>query len=333
MLNQDENRLMYVKDRKASESTKPLVSISCTTYNHEKYIAKCLEGFLMQKTTFPVEILIYDDASTDSNPEIIKSYQRKYPNLVKVILQKENQFSQGHNVNKFNFNRAQGKFIALCHGDDYWLDPYKLETQVELLEKFDAGIAGHPAKMVDVNNKQIGKLSGKVVNQTCKYSVKELLEHDGHMLPFGSIMIDRKTMLDIVEYMPPVKYHTGIQLLGCRRNGIVVSPKVMSAYRTQVPGSTTELMLLDNKKKVLTTIERIESLKALRGLYPEKCRRYFGKAISNQFASLYSFKFPLYGARILGAIVKNEGLFYSMFLIFSAFSSSGKKVFNKFFDG
>ncbi|WP_083557603.1 glycosyltransferase family 2 protein [Marinobacter nauticus] len=321
---------MYVKDWQASETTKPLVSISCTTYNHEKYIAKCLEGFLMQKTTFPVEILIYDDASTDSNPKIIKSYQRKYPNLIKVILQKENQFRQGHNVNKFNFNRAQGKFIALCHGDDYWLDPFKLETQVELLEKFDAGIVGHPAKMVDVNNKEIGKLSGKVVSQTCKYSIKELLEHGGHMLPFGSIMIDRKAMLDLVEYMPPVKYHTGIQLLGCRRNGIVVSPKVMSAYRIQVPGSTTELMLLDNKKKVLTTIERIESLKALRGLYPEKYRRYFGKAISDQFATWYSFRFPLYGVRILGAIVKNESLFYSITLMFRAFLSSGKKAFKKF---
>ncbi|WP_417448402.1 hypothetical protein, partial [Idiomarina abyssalis] len=74
-------------------------------------------------------------------------------------------------------------------------------------------------------------------------------------------------------------------------------------------------------------------LKALRGLYPEKYRRYFGKAISNQFASWYSFRFPLYGARILGAIVKSEGLFYSLFLIFFAFSSSGKKGFNKFFGG
>ena len=60
---------------------KVLVSIWCTTYNHELYIRDALEGFLMQKTSFPYEIVIHDDASTDGTARIIREYERKYPDL------------------------------------------------------------------------------------------------------------------------------------------------------------------------------------------------------------------------------------------------------------
>lgn len=116
------------------ETQPPLVSICCITYNHAPYIRECLEGFLMQKTNFAFEILLYDDASTDMNQDIIREYHSKYPNLIKPILQKENQYSKGVKVGSFNFDRAQGKYIALCEGDDYWIDPGKLQKQVDFLE-------------------------------------------------------------------------------------------------------------------------------------------------------------------------------------------------------
>src|SRR5690554_319935 len=101
----------------------PLVSICCLAFNHEKYIEICLEGFLFQKTTFPFEVLIHDDASTDRTAEIIKEYERKYPHIIKSIYQTQNQYSKGVGVNRvFNFPRAQGKYIAMCEGDDYWTD-------------------------------------------------------------------------------------------------------------------------------------------------------------------------------------------------------------------
>jgi glycosyltransferase involved in cell wall biosynthesis len=116
----------------------PLVSICCTVYNHEPYLHDCFEGFVMQKTNFPFEILVHDDASTDKSADIIREYTAKYPGLFKPIYQTENQHSQGKNPNScYLFPRVQSKYIALCEGDDYWIDPYKLQKQVDFLEKND----------------------------------------------------------------------------------------------------------------------------------------------------------------------------------------------------
>ncbi len=114
---------------------KPLVSICCITFNQKAYIKDCIDGFLMQKTNFNFEILIHDDASTDGTQEIISEYELKYPNLIKAILQLENQYSKGIKpLVKYIFPIAQGKYIALCEGDDYWTDPFKLQKQVDFLE-------------------------------------------------------------------------------------------------------------------------------------------------------------------------------------------------------
>jgi glycosyltransferase involved in cell wall biosynthesis len=113
----------------------PLVSICTITYNHAPFIRQCLDGFLMQKTNFPFEVLIHDDASTDGTEEIIREYEAKYPELIKPLYEKENQYLKGRRGSKiFNFPRARGKYIALCEGDDYWTDPLKLQKQVEFLE-------------------------------------------------------------------------------------------------------------------------------------------------------------------------------------------------------
>ncbi|EMR11902.1 glycosyl transferase [Methylophaga lonarensis MPL] len=113
----------------------PVVSICCITYNHEAYIEETLEGFLIQETDFPFEILIHDDASTDGTADIIRKYEAKYPTLIKPIYQVENQYSKGRKINpEFNFPRAKGKYIALCEGDDFWTDHKKLQIQKDFLD-------------------------------------------------------------------------------------------------------------------------------------------------------------------------------------------------------
>lgn len=113
-----------------------MVSICCLTYNHEKFIKDALEGFVNQKTSFKYEILIHDDASTDGTVEIIKEYEKKYPDLIKPIYQKENQYSKKIRATlTYQFPRANGKYIAMCEGDDYWIDENKLQKQFDILEK------------------------------------------------------------------------------------------------------------------------------------------------------------------------------------------------------
>jgi len=113
----------------------PLVSICCTAYNHEKYIAQALDSFLAQKCDFPFEILVHDDVSTDRTADIIREYAEKYPDIVKPMFQKENQYSKGVPINEtFNFPRAQGKYIALCECDDFWCDDEKLARQIAHME-------------------------------------------------------------------------------------------------------------------------------------------------------------------------------------------------------
>lgn len=113
----------------------PLVSISCITYNHEKYIEDALQGFLSQETDFPFEILIHDDASTDRTVNILHEYEVKYPKLIKPIYQKENQYSRGIKISAtYQHPRALGKYIAMCEGDDYWTNPLKLQKQTDFLD-------------------------------------------------------------------------------------------------------------------------------------------------------------------------------------------------------
>ena len=118
------------------EDNKIMVSVCCITYNQAEYIKYALDSFLIQKTNFKYEVIIHDDASTDGTAEIIKEYADKYPEIIKPIFQTENQYSKGvKRILNFTFKEAKGKYIALCEGDDYWINENKLQLQVEYMEK------------------------------------------------------------------------------------------------------------------------------------------------------------------------------------------------------
>lgn len=151
--------------------------MACITYNHEKYIAQAIEGFLLQKTSFPIEIIIHDDASTDNTKKIVEQYARINPNLIFPIYQQVNQYSLGNKpFIKYVLPHCRGKYIAICEGDDYWTDPYKLQKQVEFLEKNpDYVVCYHDAKIVD----QFGNLvadSKLPKNFRRDYSSEELMK-------------------------------------------------------------------------------------------------------------------------------------------------------------
>lgn len=122
------------------KTSAPLVAIECLAYNHAPYIRQCLDGFVMQKTDFPFIAIVHDDASADDTAKIILEYAQNYPDIIKPILETENQYSKKDGSLGRIIKKAipeDVKYIALCEGDDYWTDPYKLQKQVNYME-------GHP---------------------------------------------------------------------------------------------------------------------------------------------------------------------------------------------
>jgi len=125
----------------------PLVSVCIITYQHRDYIRECLEGVYSQKTSFPIEVLIGEDDSTDGTREICVKHADRYPEITKLFLHDRGDRSQLNPMAPWqdnllnNLRQAKGKYIALLDGDDFWIDPFKLQKQVDVMEA-DATVAG-----------------------------------------------------------------------------------------------------------------------------------------------------------------------------------------------
>jgi glycosyltransferase involved in cell wall biosynthesis len=129
----------------------PLVSVCIITYNHEKYIRQCLEGVLMQKTSFSFEIVIGEDCSTDNTRAVIREFEARYPGIIKAVYQEKN-VGGARNGYEFCFPLLTAKYIAICEGDDYWTDPDKLQKQVDFLEQNpEYVLCFHRIQSVDAN--------------------------------------------------------------------------------------------------------------------------------------------------------------------------------------
>lgn len=139
-----------------SKVPNPMVSIRTSTYNHGPYIRQCIEGVLMQKTTFSFEYIIGEDCSTDETREIVLEYSKKYPNIIRVVTADYNVGSKANG--RRCIQRCRGKYMAICEGDDYWIDPYKLQKQVDFLEQNkDYGLVHSFAKCYYENKSSYGK--------------------------------------------------------------------------------------------------------------------------------------------------------------------------------
>ena len=154
-----------------------LVSIICITYNHERYIAQALDGMLMQDVSFKYEILINDDASTDRTADVIKEYEKQYPGIIKAFYQDENLYSKGVKVLDYLLRFANGKYIAICEGDDFWIDRNKLQTQIDFMEKhLDCALTVHSG-FYAYENGVIEKKPFRLDTKNRYVSVEEIISH------------------------------------------------------------------------------------------------------------------------------------------------------------
>ena len=219
------------------EEQKPLLTICCFTYNQDEYIRDALESFLSQKTNFPVEILIHDDASSDNTPKILREYLLKYPKFFRVIFQKQNQFTSGNKKISWDilFN-LKTEFVALCDGDDYWNSDYKLQKQIALLRDNPMhSLNFHDTILVDSFKKPSNWFFGNK-KQKKVYDLYDILE--SCFIHTSSIVFRKSALTGTV---PPCFYELPsgdwslISLLA--QNGpIGFIQEVMSCYRQNTQG-------------------------------------------------------------------------------------------------
>ncbi len=209
-----------------------MVSICCITYNHEHFIKKALDGFLMQKTSFKYEILIHDDASTDNTATIIREYEKEYPDIVKPIYQTENQYSKGVKIsNTYNYPRVQGKYIAICEGDDFWTDENKLQKQVDFLEShLDYSMCCHSAYHVDTEDNIID-IKGPFFEKGT-LTANEVIVQEKGWIATASILFRIEVLSNTPEFFHEVSVGDYPLKLNCFSKGkVYFDDSIMSAYR------------------------------------------------------------------------------------------------------
>ena len=211
-----------------------LVSIFCPTYNHSNYIEQCLNGIVMQKTNFQFEVIVQDDASTDNSQKIIKEFAEKY-NFIVPVLHTKNIYSKGGDLNEYFFRNASGKYIAICEGDDYWTDPYKLQKQVDFLEaNSDFSLCFHDA-LILWDDKSHPPKYFCTKDQKEVSTIEDVIEK--WFIPTASFVFRKEHILPLPEWFS--KIYNGdycLQLLLANRGKIGYIDEVMSVYRRQ-PGS------------------------------------------------------------------------------------------------
>lgn len=229
---------------------KPLVSVVSITYNHEAYIRDCLEGFLMQKTDFPIEVIIHDDASTDHTADIIREYYEKRPDLFYLIIEKENQYYRKDILVPL-FRQAQGKYVALCEGDDYWIDPLKLQSQFDFMETHSGySICFHNTIIKDMRNNQTRECYSKIPD--CDFSLDAIILNIVPFMKTASIFFRS----DLVSLIP--EYQKGspvgdFPLAICMANNGKAHyiNRVMSVYRFCSATGSWSYYTYSNKSKQL----------------------------------------------------------------------------------
>lgn len=238
----------------------PLVQVFTMAYNHAPYIRQTIESILAQKTDFPFQLLIHDDASTDGTAEIIQEYARKYPDKVVPILETENQYSKGLDIFIFFIPYISAKYLAQCDGDDYWCDETKLQRQADYMQ-------AHPECVMCIHN-AYDLIDGVLTTDHATSDTdriipaEEVIERGGGpCFNTSSVMLRRDILRSFPEELTagevgdvPTKYYA------VTKGTIYCIARFMSCYRHTVPGSWTVRTDHSRKYKTPTAIKQKELL-------------------------------------------------------------------------
>ena len=211
----------------------PLVSVAMTTYNHEYYLIDALESAINQRTEFCYEIIIGEDYSTDRTREIVKTYHKSHPELIKPIFQTEN-IGARLNFESVLYN-CSGKYLAILEGDDYWINKDKLQIQVDFLENHpDYSACFHNAKIIQGTRKRKIR-SYCEFKEDQSFSLNEMLK--SNFIPTASVMFRNCLNEDFIARIRTVDASDWfIHVYNAERGKIYYFNKFMSVYRVHQNG-------------------------------------------------------------------------------------------------
>lgn len=220
---------------------KPVVSILCNTYNQKMYIEDAFRGFLIQKTDFVFEVIVHDDASTDGTSDIVKDYAARYPQIFKPVIQTENQYSKGKKITLLSAAHTKGEYIALCEGDDFWIDKNKLQKQLKCLkDNPNVGLCFHSAVTINCKtNEQL--LGGEYGKKDRLINLKDIISKSHGQIMTASTFCKKEVILKFSEFAESRPWLTVgdiyIHFFGAQSGGAFYLHETISVYRVFAVGS------------------------------------------------------------------------------------------------
>lgn len=220
----------------SASQNKILVAIYCIVYNHEPYLRDCLEGFVMQKTNFSFVAVVHDDASTDKSADVIREYAEKYPEIILPIYETENLWSK-HNgsIDRIVYKTIDSigaKYVAMCEGDDFWIDPYKLQKQVDYMEAHpNCSCCAHNSLCLNTQTSEI-RLFNRKIYGIQDYTLDTFLVN-GWFTPTASLLYKREAYLRL-EDLPSFihgDYTILLNILLKEGSYLHYDNQIMSVYR------------------------------------------------------------------------------------------------------
>lgn len=277
-----------------------MVTIRCLAYNQERYIRQCLDGFIMQKTKFRFEAIVHDDASNDGTATIIKEYAEKYPDIIRPILETENQWSKHDgSLARIVNSHIRGKYVAMCEGDDYWTDPNKLQLQVDEMEKHpELNACAHSTMCI-----KAGRIHGykRPLKSDGIISVEKMIEGGGGIVATNSLLLRNGVYDGMLPFQQVLNVDYSLQIRGALYDGVLYIDKCMGVYRVNAAGSWT-ISLKADKSKVLSfhgnIIKMLDSLdEYTKGKYKisierkKKCIRFDDARVNDDWTLIKSVDF------------------------------------------
>lgn len=243
-----------------------MVSVFCSTYNHKKFIAQCLESLVSQKTTFIYEIIVKDDASTDGTSDIVRAYHDKYPDKIVPLILEENHLQRGlgHVAFEKAFRLMKGKYIAMCEGDDFWTDENKLQKQVDYMESHpECSLCGHAAYYANEEGELIEGKCFRYKNCSGELTTEEIIL--SWSMATCSLLYRKSCRTDVTFPFQGncINSDYALMVYMALKGKVYYLDELMSAYRIACSGSVTQKQLQNKdyyKKRRLEYVSMLDRI-------------------------------------------------------------------------